>query len=217
MAASGSGPGTVPGPNFGSVSTSSSTAAAASPGETFAALDGDAPGANINWTHAGAQRAEAGFEDPALGWVGVRADLGGGSVHASIVPGSAEAAQMLGSHLAGLNDYLAERHPAIGPVTVAGHESSGSFTNAQSGSGTESGTQSGAQSFTQQGSTNHSDSNHSNTGSSPNGGELSRSNPISRAGEGTDQALASTSAFPAANLAAETLGRSSGSNISVMA
>ncbi len=133
------GPGTVPGSNLGSVSASSITATAASPGETFAALDGDAPGGSINWTHAGAHRAEAGFEDPALGWVGVRADVGGGSVHVSLVPGSAEAAQMLGGHLAGLNDYLAERHPDIGIVTVAGHEGSGSFTNAQSGSGNESG------------------------------------------------------------------------------
>ncbi len=209
--ASGSGP--VPGSNLGSVSSSSSAAAPVSPGETFAALDGDAPTGSFSWTHAGAHRAEAGFEDPALGWVGVRADLGGGSVHASLVPGSPEAAQMLGSHLAGLNDYLAERHPGVGTVTVAGHENSGSTANAQSGSGTES----GAQSFTQQGSASNADTGNPNTGNSTISGTRADSNPISRAGEGTNQALSANAALPTTSLAAETLGRSSGSRISVMA
>jgi hypothetical protein len=213
--ASGSGP--APGSNLGSVSSSSSTAAGVSPGETFAALDGDAPAGSVNWTHTGAQRAEAGFEDPALGWVGVRADLGSGSVHASLVAGSAEAAQTLGSHLAGLNDYLAERHPGVGTVTVAGYENSGSSTNAQSGSGTESGTQSGSQSSPHQGSTSNADSGSSNNGNSTIGRALAGSNAISRAGEGADQTVPSNSALPVASLAAETLGRSSGSYISVMA
>jgi hypothetical protein len=149
--------------------------------------------------------------------VGVRADLGSGSVHASLVAGSAEAAQTLGSHLAGLNDYLAERHPGVGTVTVAGYENSGSSTNAQSGSGTESGTQSGSQSSPHQGSTSNADSGSSNNGNVTIGRALAGSNAISRAGEGADQTVPSNSALPVASLAAETLGRSSGSYISVMA
>ena len=90
--------------------------------ETFAALDAESAQSTPTWVHAGAQRAEAGFEDPALGWVGVRADLSGGGVHAAVVPGSADAAEALGSHLAGLNTYLAEHHSAVGTVTMAAPE-----------------------------------------------------------------------------------------------
>jgi hypothetical protein len=90
--------------------------------ETFAALDAQAAPALPTWIHAGAQRAEAGFRDPALGWVGVRADLGADGVHASLVPGSADAAQALGGHLAGLNSYLAEQHTPVETLTLAAPE-----------------------------------------------------------------------------------------------
>lgn len=93
--------------------------------ETFAALDaGSVPGKPA-WIHAGAQRAEAGFQDPALGWVGVRADMSGGGVHAALVPGSADAAVTLGGHLAGLNSYLAEQHTPVETLTLAAPESRG--------------------------------------------------------------------------------------------
>jgi hypothetical protein len=90
--------------------------------ETFAALDSEAAPGAPTWIHAGAQRAEAGFQDPALGWVGVRADMGTGGVHASLVPGSADAAQALGGHMAGLNSYLAEHHTPIETLTLAAPE-----------------------------------------------------------------------------------------------
>lgn len=90
--------------------------------ETFAALDAETAQATPTWVHAGAQRAEAGFEDPALGWVGIRADLSGGGVHAAVVPGSANAAEALGSHLAGLNAYLAEHHTGVETVTMTAPE-----------------------------------------------------------------------------------------------
>ena len=60
--------------------------------ETFAAMDAGTEVGTPGWIHAGGHTAEAGFEDPALGWVGVRADLSGGNVHAALMPGSAEAA-----------------------------------------------------------------------------------------------------------------------------
>ena len=87
--------------------------------ETFTVLDAGTGMGTPGWIHAGAQRAEAGFQDPALGWVGVRADLSGGSVHASLVPGSPEAAQALSGHLAGLSAHLTEQHAAVETVTVA--------------------------------------------------------------------------------------------------
>jgi hypothetical protein len=93
--------------------TQSTVSSAPSVRETFAALYADpAPGA-ISWTHAGARQAEAGFEDPALGWVGVRADMSGGGVHATLLPGSVEAAQALGQHMDGLNAYMAQQHTPV--------------------------------------------------------------------------------------------------------
>lgn len=86
--------------------------------DAFAAMDAQPPAASPAWTHAGAQSAEAGFEDPALGWVGVRADLNAGAVHAAVVPSSAEAAQVLGSHLAGLTAHLAAQHVPVQTLTL---------------------------------------------------------------------------------------------------
>lgn len=91
--------------------------------DPFVSLDGPAPAVAAAWVHAGPQRAEAGYNDPALGWVAVRAGLGGDGVHASLVPGSADAGLALGAHLAGLNAYLAEHHAGVSPVTVAAPES----------------------------------------------------------------------------------------------
>jgi hypothetical protein len=104
--------------------TVASTAGSTGQG-TFAALDADASASGTTWIHAGTHHAEAGFQDPALGWVGVRADLGGGGIHAALVPGTADAAQALGSHMAGLNAFLAERHSGVETLTLAAPESSG--------------------------------------------------------------------------------------------
>ena len=100
--------------NIGSAGAQAATAQ-----DTFAALDaGTAVGAP-NWVHAGGRQAEAGFEDPALGWVSVRADLSAGGVHAAVVPGSTEAAQALSGHLAGLSAYLSEEHTPVATLTMA--------------------------------------------------------------------------------------------------
>ena len=100
-------------------------AAGTAPVETFAAIDAGTRVGTPGWIHAGGQTAEAGFQDPALGWVGVRADMSGGGVHASLVPGSAEAAQALSGHLAGLNAYLAEQHTPVATLTLAAPSGSG--------------------------------------------------------------------------------------------
>jgi hypothetical protein len=101
------------------------TSAAAPARDTFAALDaGTSPGTPA-WTHAGSQHAEAGFRDPALGWVGVRADLDAGGIHATLVPSSAEAAQALNGHLAGLSTHLVEQQAPVASLTMASPSESG--------------------------------------------------------------------------------------------
>lgn len=87
--------------------------------DPFAALDADSSPPTPSWIHAGTRQAEAGYQDPTLGWVGVRAEVDAGGIHASLVPGSADAAQALSGHLAGLNSYLAEQHMPVAALTVA--------------------------------------------------------------------------------------------------
>lgn len=95
----------------------------------FVALDSGPETHPLNWTHAGSRHAEAGYIDPVLGWVAVRADLHGGNVHASLSGSSADSAAVLGAQLAGLSAHLAEKQIAVEAVTVS----------AASGNGTGSG------------------------------------------------------------------------------
>jgi hypothetical protein len=92
---------------------------AASVRDTFSALDSGNPPDTPAWTRVGSQHAEAGFRDPALGWVGVRADLNGGGIHATLVPSSAEAAQTLNGHLAGLSTHLVQQQTPVASLTMA--------------------------------------------------------------------------------------------------
>jgi hypothetical protein len=107
---------------LGAESNAASSKAGEAARETFAAMDAEVAAGTPTWVHAGAHRAEAGFQDPALGWVGVRAETSGGAVHASVVPGSAEAAQALNGHMEGLNAYLAEHHTPVESLTMAAPE-----------------------------------------------------------------------------------------------
>ena len=102
--------------------------------ETFAALDADVAPGGLTWTHASARQAEAGFEDPALGWIGVRAESNGVGVHASLVPGSDAAAQELGTHMEGLNAYLAEHHTPLESLAMAAPEGRGAGHGGEPGS-----------------------------------------------------------------------------------
>ena len=107
-----------PAPSNGATSAAAVGHGGEGAGETFTALD--AEGANrVTWVHAGGQQAEAGFEDPRLGWVSVRADVSGGAIHAALVPASADAAQVMGGHLDGLNAFLSEHHSAVETITLS--------------------------------------------------------------------------------------------------
>jgi hypothetical protein len=137
-------PATAPGAGNSAIDAGrESTGVAAGTGsrETFAALDAETGAGTPTWIHAGARQAEAGFQDPELGWIGVRADGSAGGIHASVVPGSAEAADALGGHLAGLNSYLAEQHMPVEPVTLAssGSHSAESGMNHGGGQGMDQG------------------------------------------------------------------------------
>jgi len=87
--------------------------------DPFSVLDADQAAGSMNWIHAGAHRAEAGYLDPALGWVSVRAEAVGGGIHAAVMPGSPEAAQVLGGHMTGLSSHLAQLHGDTATVTLA--------------------------------------------------------------------------------------------------
>lgn len=87
--------------------------------EAFTTMDGSSPAPGATWTHAGGRRAEAGYQDPELGWVGVRAEVSQGGIHASLIPGTAHAAQALDGQLAGLSAHLAARHMPVETLTMS--------------------------------------------------------------------------------------------------
>jgi hypothetical protein len=110
--------------------------------EPFAALDAATGPGTPAWVHASSRRAEAGFEDPSLGWVGIRADASSGQVHATLLPGSSDAAQSLDGHLPGLHAYLADVHTPVASLTLATPESreSAFSTEQNQGEGMNQGT-----------------------------------------------------------------------------
>jgi hypothetical protein len=143
--------------------------------EAFAAMDAEVAPGTPTWLHAGARQAEAGFEDPALGWVGVRADMGGGGLHATLVPGSDAAAQELGLHMDGLNAYMAEQHTPIESLAMAAPEARGA------GHGEEQGFSQGMGQSSNQGS-----NQGSNPGANPDANQGSDHNAQQHVYAGTE-------------------------------
>lgn len=111
--------------------------AAFSPSGTFAALDADFHPESSNWTHMSTHRAEAGFQDPSLGWIGVRAESSRGQVHASVVPDSNDAAQALGGHMAGLHAHLAITRTPVDTITLTAPNGGGSAFGGALGQGSD--------------------------------------------------------------------------------
>ncbi len=101
--------------------------------DTFANLDAARSSLSTTWIHAGAHHAEAGYLDPSLGWVSVRADAVGSGVHAAVLPSSSGAAQVISSQLGGLNAYLAEHHPQPATVTMGSPQDSAGATGGGQG------------------------------------------------------------------------------------
>jgi hypothetical protein len=125
------GNGTGRAPEVGQPGTATATAR-----DPFAAIDEESVTPAPTWIQTGAHHAEAGYLDPALGWVGVRADAAGATMHAAIVPGSAEAAAALSNHLSALPAYLSEHHGQTASVTIASPEHGfGAAGQGQAGAG----------------------------------------------------------------------------------
>jgi hypothetical protein len=109
--------------------------------ETFAAMDASGAPGRPAWIHSSSQQAEAGFQDPDLGWVGVRADASGSGIHAQLVAGSTDAAQTLSGHMAGLNAFLAEHHTPVETLTLSTSSGGmGGANDADTGAGMQQGT-----------------------------------------------------------------------------
>ncbi len=113
------------------------------PSEAVGARDADSGAGQPPGVEAGPQRAEAGFQDPSLGWVSVRADRNDGGVHAELVAGSADAAQALSGHMEGLNTYLTDHHTPVETLTLSSPASSWTASGGNQGSdfGSGQGTQ----------------------------------------------------------------------------
>ncbi|GEM_PF-3366582 len=106
----------------GATTSPASDTGASAAHATFTALDSGSLSNTPTWIHANARSAEAGYQDPTLGWVGVRAQQDARGVHAIVLPVSQDAAQELGTHLAGLNMHLAEHNTPVSSVSVASPE-----------------------------------------------------------------------------------------------
>ena len=121
---------------------SSSGSSSSGASQTFAALDQATGDSRAVWVHAGSRQAEAGYQDPTLGWVGVRAEVSGGSVHASLVPSSATAAAALSQHMSGLSQHMADNNMTLGSLSMSspgGQASSGAGAGQQQGASSQSG------------------------------------------------------------------------------
>jgi hypothetical protein len=87
--------------------------------EAFAAMDAGMNDGSAKWIIADSHRAEAGFQDPALGWISIRAQAGPVGIHATVLPSSETAAEVLSGHLAGLNAHIANHYEHMNTVTVS--------------------------------------------------------------------------------------------------
>jgi hypothetical protein len=90
--------------------------------ESFRALDSSSSHPPESWSTIGPHRAEAGFRDPSLGWITVRAQAEGGGIHATVVPSTSEASETLGSHLGALNAFMQTHSSQVDSVTLASPE-----------------------------------------------------------------------------------------------
>jgi trimeric autotransporter adhesin len=121
-------------------SGASPTPASANP---FDGIDSGAPSQSPGWLRATSHQVEAGYHDPSMGWVEVRANEGTGGVHATLIPATPGAADTLGQHLAGMTNYLNERETPIATLNVASAAVQAGAGNEGHAAGSGSGQQGG--------------------------------------------------------------------------
>ena len=95
--------------------------------ETFTALESgtrvDSGGSNS--IRSGRLQAEAGYQDPTLGWIGIRAEASRGMIHATVLSPTPDVAQALSGHMAGLHTHLAENRTPVDTLTFTSLGSNG--------------------------------------------------------------------------------------------
>jgi hypothetical protein len=112
--------------------------------DVFHSIDHAADLPSGAWIHADTRRAEAGYLDPSLGWISVRAEAVEGGLHATLVPTSDATAQFLGSHMSGLHVFLSECQMQHATVVLAGSDQrSNGFTASADSQGTGQGSPGG--------------------------------------------------------------------------
>lgn len=84
-----------------------------------ATLDAKSAEVPARWTSSDPRSVAAGFQDPELGWVSVRAHTDASGLHATVIPSSQEAGQVLAGHMAGLAAHLSDRVATIDTLTIA--------------------------------------------------------------------------------------------------
>ena len=95
----------------------------------------DSGSGHLTWTHTGAHEAEAGFNDPVLGWVAVRADTHSGGIHAALMASSPESTATLAGQIAGVEAHLAQRQIPVDSVSVANIGGQGTLPGDSAGQG----------------------------------------------------------------------------------
>lgn len=98
----------------------------------FSAVDGAGADSRAIYHSAASRSAEAGYDDPMLGRVSVRAEVGAGAgIRAELIADNAAAASVLVGHMSGLSQHLNEQHTPIESLTLTAqnHEQSGGQFN----------------------------------------------------------------------------------------
>lgn len=87
--------------------------------DTFATLDERSVPSVATWMHSSTHKVEAGYLDPSLGWIRIRADASSAGVQSSVIPSTPEAADALRGNLTELNSYLSKQSGELVSVTVS--------------------------------------------------------------------------------------------------
>jgi hypothetical protein len=94
-----------------------------------------------SWRVTNAHRVEAGYDDPELGWVSVRAESSPSArIHAELIAGTDAAARVLGDHLDGLHQFLKEQRTAVESLSLAA-QSGAAFGESAGGASQQDGRQ----------------------------------------------------------------------------
>jgi hypothetical protein len=114
----------------------------------FLAMDSEGSVLTQQPSPTGVSQLMVGHQDPALGYIELRAHLDGSGVHASLGTQSTAAGEALAGHLGSLTNWLNDRHTPVESLTVLGfnsqHDSSSSHRRDSGANGMTDGQGAGA-------------------------------------------------------------------------